>query len=75
MSETEKKKALEIIGQEIEKATEAEINSKKELDRIEDELNKLIKIKEKERDYLETNHWDLGNTFLEPLESFLRKYL
>jgi hypothetical protein len=33
------------------------------------------KIKEKERDYLEKNHWDLDHSFLVPLKSFLSKLL
>jgi hypothetical protein len=33
------------------------------------------KIKEKERNYLEKNHWDLNHSFLAPLQSFLSKLL
>lgn len=49
-AEEEKKKAIESIDKLIEEATEIELKTKEEVDRVEDELNKLIKAKEKERD-------------------------
>jgi len=33
------------------------------------------KIKERERDYKETKHWDLDSTSLSPLKTFLLKYI
>ena len=47
---SEKKDAIEFLDSAIEKATEAELKSKDEVARIEDELVKLIRAKERERD-------------------------
>lgn len=49
-AEVEKKKAIEIIDKSIEEATEIELKAKEEVDRVEEELSKLIKAKEKDRD-------------------------
>ncbi len=49
-AEVEKKKALENIDKLIEESTEIELTAKREVDRAEEELSKLIKAKEKDRD-------------------------
>jgi hypothetical protein len=49
-AEVAKKQALENIDRLIEESTEIELTSKKDLDKIEEELAKSIKAKERERD-------------------------
>jgi hypothetical protein len=49
-AEIEKKKTLESIDKVIEEATELELTAKREVDRVEEELSKLVKTKEKDRD-------------------------
>lgn len=49
-AEIQKGKDIEKADLEIEEATFLELNAKKEVDRVEEELGKLIKAKEKERD-------------------------
>ena len=49
-AETEKKKAMEEIEEAIDKATEMELISKEKVAKVEDQMNKLIKAKERERD-------------------------
>jgi hypothetical protein len=49
-AEIEKNKALDSIDKLVEESTEIELTSKSELDKTEEELIKLIKVKEKERD-------------------------
>jgi hypothetical protein len=45
-----KGKALENIDRLVEESTETELSAKKEVERIEEELGKLVKAKERERD-------------------------
>ncbi len=40
-----------------------------------DSKSQKEKIKEKERNYLEANHWNLNHPYLDPLKSFLEKLL
>lgn len=49
-ADLQKRKDIEKADLTIEEATNLELNSKKEVERVEEELDKLIKIKEKERD-------------------------
>jgi hypothetical protein len=49
-AETEKKKSIESIEQQIEESTEIELSARGKVAKIEEELGKLIKAKERERD-------------------------
>ena len=49
-AEVEKKKALENIDKSIEETTELELATKRNVDAVEEELNKLVKAKERDRD-------------------------
>ncbi len=66
---SEKKIAVELLDSAIEKATEVELKSKDEVARIEDDLDKLIRAKERERDKKIDSQQDKANQDLIKIEA------
>lgn len=71
-AETEKKVQLEKFELAIQEATAIELKAKDEVDRVEEELGKLIKGKEKERDKKIETEGERGNQLLIKVEAEIK---
>jgi hypothetical protein len=71
-AEIQKGKDIEKVDLEIEEATFLELSAKKEVERVEEELSKLIKAKEKERDKKIETEGEIVNQLLINVEAEIK---